>query len=195
MEAELIWYTDPSGLFTKHNYGKIIPTLNQTYAEQLNSVLRLSIYYGILVSLLKQKIDVLVIPIMVAGITYGLYKSFKREGHTLISANKKSSECIKPSTDNPFMNFLNSDERTREPACDPLDPVVKMGINDKFQKSIFRDIDDVWERNNAGRNFYTTAATTVPNDQTAFAEWCYSSTRAGGKQVRPPRNAIYTMSL
>ena len=91
------------------------------------------------------------------------------------------------------MNVLNSDNRQREAACDPLDPEVKYEIENKFEKSIFRDIDDVWERNNAGRTFYTTAATTIPNDQTGFAEWLYSGLRAGGKQTRPPRNAINTM--
>nr|WRJ70011.1 hypothetical protein TetV2_00566 [Oceanusvirus sp.] len=192
MQRELIWYKDPPGLITSGNFQKIIPFPSMAYAEQLNAVLRLSLYYSVVVAFLRQNADVLVIPILVASVTYLLYSSFKREGYEAKTSDMQEG-CVKPTKQNPFMNVLNSDSRTRKASCDPLDPLVKSKIDDEFGRSIFRDVDDVWERNNAGRTFYTTASTTIPNDQMGFAEWLYSGTRAGGKQTRPPRNAVNTM--
>lgn len=190
---ELIWYKDVASFITKDNFLTVIPSKNQTYAGQLNSLLRLSLYYSVIVSLIKQHIEYLIIPVLVAGVIYLLYDNFRTVGMETLSVKEQNSKCIKPSKQNPFMNLLNSDKRTRKPACDPLNDETKSDINEKFNRSIFKDIDDVWERNNAGRNFYTMPSTTVPNDQTGFAEWLYSGTRAGGKQIRPPRNAINTM--
>lgn len=189
--SEIIWYENPRGLFTKDNFLKIVPVKNQTYAEQLNSVLRLSVYYGLMVTMFRQNYDMLLIPLGVAAITFLLYKSFRSSGKKELSENWSSEGCVRPTKQNPFMNVLNSDKRSRNPACDPLDPAVKTTIDNKFQQSMFYDIDDVWSRNNAGRSFYTTPSTTIPNDQTSFAEWLYSGVRAGGKQTRPPRNAIF----
>ena len=190
---ELIWYKDVASFITKDNFLTVIPSKNQTYAGQLNSLLRLSLYYSVIVYLIKQHIESLIIPVLVAGVTYLLYDRFRTAGMETLSVKEQNRKCIKPSKQNPFMNFLNSDKRTRKPACDPLNDEIKSDINAKFNRSIFKDIDDVWERNNASRNFYTMPSTTVPNDQTGFAEWLYSGTRAGGKQIRPPRNAINTM--
>ena len=189
--SETIWYDDPRGLFTRDTFLRIVPARDQAYAEQLNSVLRLSVYYGLAVTLLRKNYDMLLIPLGVAAVTFLLYRSFRSAGTAAASEGWRAEGCVRPTKQNPFMNVLNSDARTRKPACDPLDPAVKTAIDDKFQKTMFYDIDDVWARNNAGRSFYTTPSTTVPNDQTSFAEWLYSGVRAGGKQTRPPRNAIF----
>ena len=189
---EGIWYEDPRGFIGRDTFARVVPLAGQSYAEQLNAVLRLSLYYGVLIAVLRRNYDMLLIPMGVAGLTWLLYTSFHRKGARSSTVEPWQDEgCVRPTRSNPFMNVLASDERTREPACDPLDPVVKQSVDDSFRRSIFYDVDDVWARNNAGRNFYTTPATAVPNDQTGFAEWLYSGVRAGGKQTRPPRNALY----
>eukprot|EP00873_Tetraselmis_striata_P033943 jgi/Tetstr1/454207/TSEL_041126.t1 len=194
--TETIWYDDPRGFLTSGNFLAILPTRQNSYAGQLNAVLRLSLYYGLIVTLFRRDIDMLLIPLGVAAVTFLLYRSFQTSaslswGGGGAAEAWTAETCVRPTRSNPFMNVLNSDERDRKPACDPLDPVVKSSVNAKFQDSLFHDIDDVWARNNAGRAFYTTPATTVPNDQTSFAEWLYGGMRAGGKQVRPPRNSIF----
>lgn len=193
--AESIWYDSPHTLFTKETALKMLPSSTMTYAEQLNAVVRLSVYYGVLVSIVKGSLDMLFVPVGVAFVTFLLYRSFVAQGRTEVfsqmSASGGGSSCVKPTKANPFMNVLNGDDPFRDAACDPLDPDVKKSVEDKFASSMFYDIDDVWSRNNAGRNFNTTPATTVPNDQDNFAEWLYSGVRAGGKHTRPPRNAAY----
>lgn len=190
--SETIWYEDPRGFITANNFIKIIPNRRHTYAEQLNAVFRFALYYGAIVTLLRHNYDMLLIPIGAGVVTFLLYRSFSASILVKNSTEPWSSEgCVRPTKQNPFMNVLNADDRTRQPACDPLAPTVKKEIDSKFEASMFYDIDDVWARNNAGRCFYTTPSTTVPNDQTSFAEWLYSGVRAGGKQTRPPRNAIF----
>jgi hypothetical protein len=193
MPSESIWYEDPHEFLSFKNFTRILPLPNEPYAEQLNTVLRLALYYGLLVTLFGRGYVMLWIPVIVAGITFLLYRSFQRSPKPMVATSPlpDGESCTKPSKHNPFMNVLASDARSRNPACDPLDPNVKKKVSEKFSGSMFYDIDDVWARNNAGRTFYTTPVTTVPNDQTSFAEWLYSGVRAGGKQTRPPRNSIF----
>ena len=44
-----------------------------------------------------------------------------------------------------------------------------------YNSSIFRNIEDVYERENSQRIFYTMPIKTIPNDQTNFANWLYKS--------------------
>ena len=44
-----------------------------------------------------------------------------------------------------------------------------------YNSSIYRNIDDVYERENSQRLFYTLPIQTVPNDQTNFANWLYKT--------------------
>ena len=44
-----------------------------------------------------------------------------------------------------------------------------------FNKNLYRDLTDVYGKNNSQRQFYTTPITTVPNDQNSFANWLYRS--------------------
>lgn len=193
MATERIWYQDPSGLISPHRLTSIVPLRDQSYAEQLNSVLRLSVYYGVITYAILGDSRMLVIPIGVAALTYFMYSSFRSERNCPDSLREYMSEdeCVHPTKHNPFMNVLVSDSPDRMPACDTLNEKVSDQIESSFRETMFYDIDDVWSRNNASRSFYTMPSTVTPNDQTSLAEWLYSGVRAGGKHTRPPRNAPF----
>ena len=88
---------------------------------------------------------------------------------------KTSSSCQLPTPDNPLANVLLSDytsDPDRPPACSypTVAPLVQKYLDETFPN----DEGDIWgSRNLAARTFYSTPATTIPNDQTAFAEACY----------------------
>lgn len=190
--AESIWYADPWNFITAGNFWRVIPSkATQSYAEQLNAVMRLAVYYAVVVSVFRQDVNSFLVPVVVGAVTFFLYNSFKNRGFAAEPFSGTNKDCVLPTKQNPFMNLLGADDRQRAPACDPLSPEVKQRVDETFTSSMFYDVDDVWSRNNASRNFYTTASTAVPNDQTGFAEWLYGGVRAGGKQTRPPRNAIF----
>ena len=44
-----------------------------------------------------------------------------------------------------------------------------------YNSSIYRNLSDVWERENSQRMFYTTPIQTIPNNQTDFANWLYKT--------------------
>jgi hypothetical protein len=84
---------------------------------------------------------------------------------------------IQPTTDNPFMNLnLITDPYNRAPA--PLSynsPSLQEKIEEDYSHNLYRDVGDVWNNSHGQLNFNTMPATTMPNDQTAFARWCYAT--------------------
>jgi hypothetical protein len=57
-------------------------------------------------------------------------------------------------------------------ACNADDEDINKDIDLKFNADLYRDIEDVFNKKNSQRQFYTVAHN-VPNDQEAFARWCY----------------------
>ncbi len=87
--------------------------------------------------------------------------------------DKKSIKRIRPSKDNPFMNSSICDMNTNAPmASNVNDGDVKNEISEMFNIDSYRDMEDIFNRNNGERQFFTTHHT-VPNDQEGFARWCY----------------------
>lgn len=97
-----------------------------------------------------------------------------------------------PSVTNPFSNVLIPDYEynlNKKPAP----PSFNMNINDEILRKakqtvadlnpdqpdisdkLFRDLGEQYVFEQSLRPFYSTASTTIPNDQQAFAEFCYGS--------------------
>jgi len=83
--------------------------------------------------------------------------------------------CTKPNTNNPFMNPLIYDSRTRDMACDSVKPEIQEQIEYEYNKYCIKDISDIYNHNSGRRQFYTVASTTYPNNQGAFANWLYKT--------------------
>jgi hypothetical protein len=81
----------------------------------------------------------------------------------------------RPTSDNPLMNPVVSDYNTENiPSASNVDDEdIKNEINVAFNKDLFRDLNDLYDRKNSQRVFYTVPGGSVPNDQDAFAKWCY----------------------
>jgi hypothetical protein len=193
MGPERIWYDAPREFITRSNWMAVIPTGSMSYAQQLNAIMRLSVYYASAIALIRGRPESFVLPVATAMVTYLLYEgSGRSEREFLVPQQARATPgqtvegCVRPSRENPFMNLLNEEPRDREPACDPLDPEIKRDMRDKFQRDLFRDVSDVWERGNSERQFHTMPVTSLPNNQTAFAEWIYGDVRRGGRASRPP---------
>lgn len=149
---ERVWFDDLHGFVEPHNLVKFFPMKDMSFAEQLNAVLRFSIYFAAVLLIAGRPSYVLFLPIAVAAGTYIMYRSAAgdektmREGldgrggddsqkaTTLRNEKSEGSDkdsgakaCTKPSADNPFMNVLQSDyarSPDRGAACDLQDPAV-----------------------------------------------------------------------
>jgi hypothetical protein len=90
--------------------------------------------------------------------------------------NKENSR--KPTVSNPFTNIVFSDyldaTNLAEP-CNVDEPEISNQMQNLFNSSIYRNLSDVWERENSQRMFYTTPIQTIPNNQTDFANWLYNT--------------------
>lgn len=84
--------------------------------------------------------------------------------------------CRVPSIDNPFMNPLQTDFNIENPptACNVDDDEISEKISDAFNDNLFRDVSDVFGRENSQRQFYTVPQMNPP-DTHAFAMWLYGN--------------------
>lgn len=87
-----------------------------------------------------------------------------------------------PTLNNPFGNALQyqqGDNPTRGPALNIEDTIDQKGvlpeINDYFNHNLYKDVSDIWSKNNSQREFYTMPWTTYPNKQGELAEWLYGN--------------------
>jgi hypothetical protein len=89
----------------------------------------------------------------------------------------KEINSRKPTLENPYNNILFSDYTDSSNLAEPcnIDEKDVKEMQNLYNSSIYRNIDDVYERENSQRLFYTLPVQTVPNDQTNFANWLYKT--------------------
>ena len=46
-------------------------------------------------------------------------------------------------------------------------------VEKDFNYNLYRDVSDLYNKNNSQRQYYTAPSTTIPNKQTEFAKWLY----------------------
>lgn len=187
LDNEKIWYNDLKGFITEDNFLKFFPTPNMSFTEKINSVIRFTLYLVIILLLFKNNYKVLYILVIVLLTTYLMSlvnrkeKIVKKEEFKKMDTalrKKDNKECVKPTTENPFMNVLITDykedsKRADKEACNPTNKKIKKKIQDKYDERLFRSIDDVFMNETGDRQFYTMPVTDVVNDQTGFAKWLY----------------------
>lgn len=183
------WSNDYKILFTKDNLSKFLPNVNMTNIEKLNSIMRLGIYLGLALFIFTGKSEYLLIIVIIAIFTYFLYKyqqdnielffnSIENSNFNKIQKSLLKDESkINPTVDNPMMNInLITDDKTQQPAPTSWnDDELKEKIEDKYNYNLYRDVGDLYGKSNSQRQFYTMPSTTIPNNQTSFAKWCYST--------------------
>ena len=91
---------------------------------------------------------------------------------------EEPDKCQKPTNQNPYMNINITDfnnENKKDKSCDINNEEVKNDVIEKFNQNLYRNVSDLYGKNNSERQFYTLPVTTVPNDQKGFAEWLYKT--------------------
>lgn len=194
---DTFWLYDFKVLYQNQNLTDFFPTDNMSYSEKLNSIFRLTFYIAVILLIIKKSYLYLYIAIIGAVVTILLYKQYEYQNNpdkinidnfsNRDSSNRSNKACNPPTRQNPFMNLLISDIESDPDhiACKPT-PKVKKEIEKNFNFNLYKDVDDVFNRRNSQRQFYTTPSTTLPNDQKSFAEWLYkvpSSCKSGDGNV------------
>lgn len=183
------WTQNTGVLIQTDRLIEFVPTIDMTKDERLNALARLGIYIGIVLTLYLGKAWPLYIPVIGLAFTAFLHKT---QPQVKVPPKYPSDEtpktddpnpfipseqpvCIPPTRNNPFMNvMLNEyvDNPTRPPACEYED--VHEEVENNFHYNLYQDLgDNMWEKNNSQRQFYTNPNTTIPNEQGKFARACF----------------------
>ena len=179
-----VWFNDPTELFKKSKVLQFWPSANQPGDERINSSTRFIMYLSTVLYLVNRDPRVFVLAAMVIGTMYVLYKT----GHIKAAHpfNKPTADCQTPTEDNPMANVLLSDyteDPNRPAACyyPTVSDEVSSLLDDTFPYDSGRSRSPLpkYQKKFGARQFFSNPATMIPNDQTAFAEFCY------GKKFRP----------
>lgn len=174
------WYHNPSILFQSNRLMDFFPAVHMNQYEKLNAISRLSAYLTMVLFVYSGNYLYLFITIITLIITYLIFiQNDDVVEEKFDTTNNLNLQIIEPTNENPFMNILLDDwEKTPNREAINKLPNANIGdiqetINDKFNKNLYRDLGDVFEKENSQRQFYTTPITTIPNNQDKFAKWLY----------------------
>ena len=175
-------------LFYKERLTQFFPTIQMTLIEKLNAIFRLSIYLSILLYLLTSNYLYLYIMIIVGLFTAFIYYNQKDNIELYFNSDVNDTDnliqkttiedakiTIEPNVENPFMNInLITDDKEKKAAPPSWNnEKIQEKIEDKFGYNLYRDVGDLYGKSNDQRQYYTMPSTTIPNNQTSFAKWCY----------------------
>ena len=180
------WYEDPNILFAFNRLTEFFPTPDMTVYEKLNSVTRLAFYVSIVMYAYTGNYLWLFVVIGTFITTYLIFKNSDNVNKTIdlfknMGDKKYPVKFVEPTRDNPFMNVLMTDYEdnvNRESSIKKstqYNPKLAKKIEDKFGINLYKDLSDVYGKENSQRQFYTTPVTTIPNDQGKFAKWLYNT--------------------
>ena len=181
--SERVWFDDPRHLIRSDKLASFWPSKNQSIAERINATSRFVIYSGIMLYVVKNDNRFPIVVLVTLCILFIMYRG--KIVHEYYN-NGEESLCQKPTKENPMGNVLLSDYKdqpNRLGACvyeNVQDDVYKY-MDNTFPISNTRSRSALpeYQRRAAARQFITAPVSTIPGDQTAFAEWCY------GKKNRP----------
>ena len=179
------WISRISILYESKYMFEILPYKTFDLNRKLNSLLRLSIYYSVIIYLLTKNEKVFYIPFVVCLFTYVIYQKNNKfvgnndfviqnlDGEQL--KDQLNGQCKLPTKDNPFMNPLLGDKNDIEPCQSFKNKGVQRLIEDNFNEELYRDPNDIFGKNNSQRQFMTIPGRTKMNDRDAFQKWLYKT--------------------
>src|SRR3990172_5430040 len=174
-KEEQFWADDPGELYKNYKFLVIVPTKNMTKIQQLNALTRLILYIMVLCLLLSEAGLFIIVGIMILVFITLAHRLFYNAYNVYDLIDCDKNMCRRPTPNNPFMNpgLLEFGPENPPVACNVNDEEIKEDIKVNYDHMLFRDVSDVWERQNSQRNFFTLPNTAIPNNQTEFAKWLY----------------------
>ena len=181
-----LWINDFDILYNRKFLLEIIPKTGYDFNRKLNSLVRLSIYYSIILYIISKtrNKNIFLIPIGVGIFTVIIGKKLKDNiNSSILKYNNINnpiealdSNCRVPTDNNPFMNpTLYNENNDISPCLSYNNKGVQKEIEDKFNNGLYRNSSDIFNKNNSQRQFYTVPSKKYPNDQESFKNWLYST--------------------
>lgn len=174
---ESIWINNPGVLFTKTTWYKFVPMSYMDIPTSLNSIVRFTVYFSILMALVSDTKYLIAIPIVLVltVLAFNLFPHV-RNLEAFKDAVKVLEKFTHPTPENPFMNPLLTeiqDNPNRPDAAPITSTKVKREIEKAFQHTsdIYMDTSDRFDIAQSMKTFHTLQAGTIPNDQDGFLQF------------------------
>lgn len=194
------WSENPNMLLHKDHILEFFPTEDMSFNQKLNSVTRIVLLMTLITFAYTRGGHILLVGAVSMFFIYMLHK-YRSEGFALspnvselvdITQSTPDSVFQKPSPSNPMGNVLVTDyiyNPKRKPAPPAYNESVSANIvtqakemvknsnpnNPDIADKLFKDLGDEYMFEQSLQPFYSTASTTIPNDQQSFTEFCYGS--------------------
>jgi hypothetical protein len=145
-EQNNIWFEDANNLFNKNNFFDIIPLVDMTFEEKINSITRFSIYLSIILIIFTGNLNNLYIPISAILLFYLVYifkPKYKESFNTNTNANNADNNNNENSINIDSTEPINKTNAVIEPVIEDLsncrkptkdNPLMNLQIKD-FSKS------------------------------------------------------------
>ena len=198
------WYENPNILLHKEYILEFFPIDDMSYSQKLNAISRTVIVLTILSYIYSQKVRMLIIGIMTLTAIYILYMFRMQERRKLEAfedsalavlnkANLDTTNIFDTSTaENPLSNILLPDydfNPNKKPAPPTSSENTKQSILENAKQlvanvnpgqpdivdKLFTNLGDQLNFEQSMQQFVSNPNTTIPNDQTSFAEFCYGN--------------------
>ena len=151
--------------------------------DKLIAIVNLIIFLSIILTFIFKKIVFILIALSLIIIIFFIYiydEKVKIDTNENLS-NKNlmiidNNICVKPSLENPFMNptiidYYNKNNNIK--ACNYDNKMIENNVNNFFKNNVYKDVNDIYEREFSERQFYTVPASTIPNDRESYEKWLY----------------------
>lgn len=181
--SDPLWVEDITILVNSDKLVEFFPTSAMSREEKMNAITRFALYASVAMYVYNRNINSFMFVIATMTIIFLLHHSNRVSGDIETFDERVDKEidgknCIEPTRENPFMNVLLTDyikNPERKAACTTYDnPDMEQRMNDEFNHNLYRDVSNIFNRNNSQRQFYTNPATSIPNNQGDFVNWLYN---------------------
>ena len=160
------------------------PTENMSLDEKLNAITRFVIVLSLIGFIVTQLFKFL----WIGAITLLLIVVYHRSNKPQEAFTPQTiAHHTVPTLKNPLMNVLLPElngNPHRKSALKSYTPETEKVIKDKVKENIaipaiYQGLKNEMTLDYSLRNFYTTASTTIPNDQEGFGDFCYGNMKSG----------------
>jgi hypothetical protein len=176
-KKEQIWFKNPKTFISKPF--DFIPTSSMTTTEMLNACMKLALYITIILVCMQKHEKGMFILFMTIILTVFIFHIHGVEKGSYTYT--KNVNVIRPTEHNPFMNitldeYNTSVSREIENAYEGdvyENDKIKKAVSDAFGTKLHSNTNDIFNKYNSQRQFYTMPVTTIPNKQNELAKWLY----------------------
>ena len=172
----MFWIDNLNELFNPVLY----PNINMTIEEKINAIIRLILFIGIIATLIfndSRYILFILIIMLISILIYNYQMEKNRKIEKYLNDNDldiiNNEKCVKPTQENPFMNPSLIGNNNKYNSCSIENEHIKDNIDYFFNKNVFRETDDIYDKSLLDRQFYTVPSTSIPNNREKLASWLY----------------------